>query len=114
MARSQAEIRPLACAVNPYAAYIGTLPLALSLLTASAVNGLNQSAGPFVPSIPPPPWGGSRAWSAYAYTSSTAGTFSITAIDDGTTVTAPSLGALWEEDRRFATWPSRMEAAVTL
>src|SRR5215470_16486579 len=55
----------------------------------SAVNGLNQSAGPFVPPIPPVPSGGSPAWGAYTYTSSTAGTFSITASGDGTTITVP-------------------------
>ena len=54
-----------------------------------AVNGRNESAGPFVTSIPHPPLGGSPAWGAYTYTSSTAGTFSIIATGDGTTVTAP-------------------------
>ena len=89
VAKAQAQIRTLACAVNLYAAHMGTLPAALSLITAPAVNGRNESAGPFVTSIPPPPWGGSPAWGNYTYTSSTAGTFSIIAIGDGTTVTAP-------------------------
>jgi len=68
---------------------MGTLPTSLVVLMFPAVNGLNESAGPFVPSIPPPPGGGSPAWGAYTYTSSTVGTFSITATGDGTTVTAP-------------------------
>jgi len=89
VAKAQAQIRTLACAVNLYAAHMGTLPAALSLITAPAVNGRNESAGPFVTSIPHPPLGGSPAWGAYTYTSSTAGTFSIIATGDGTTVTAP-------------------------
>jgi len=89
VAQVQAQARTLACAVNLYAAHMGTLPAALTALTSAAVNGRNESAGPFAPSIPPPPFGGSPAWGAYTYTSSTAGTFSITATGDGTTVTAP-------------------------
>ena len=89
VAKAQAQIRTLACAVNLYAAHMGMLPPALTVLSSAAVNGLNQSAGPFVSSVPPPPWGGSPAWGAYTYTSSTAGTFLITATGDGTTVTAP-------------------------
>jgi len=89
VAKAQAEIRTLACAVNLYAAHMGTLPVTLLALTTAAVNGLNQSAGPFMASIPNPPPGGSPAWGAYTYASSTVGTFSIIAIGDGTTVTAP-------------------------
>jgi len=89
VAKVQAEIRTLACAVNLYAAHMGTLPFALTALTTAAVNGRNESAGPFVTSIPVPAWGGSPAWGAYTYTSSTVGTFSITATGDGTTVTVP-------------------------
>jgi general secretion pathway protein G len=90
VAKAQADTRTLACAVNLYKAHMGMLPFALSALTTAAVNGRNESAGPFVPGIPVPTWGGSPAWSAaYVYTWSTAGTFSITAIGDGTTVTAP-------------------------
>ena len=89
VAKAQAEIHTLACAVSLYATHMGTLPAALTVLVFPAVNGRNQSAGPFVTSIPHPPLGGSPAWSAYAYTSSTVGTFSITATGDGTTVTAP-------------------------
>ncbi|HYK10260.1 MAG TPA: prepilin-type N-terminal cleavage/methylation domain-containing protein [Gemmatimonadales bacterium] len=89
VAKVQAEIRTLACAVNLYKAHMGILPLSLAALSTAAVNGLNQSAGPFVPSLPNPPLGGSPAWGNYVYTSSTAGTFLITATGDGTTVTAP-------------------------
>jgi len=58
IAEAQARVRTLACAVNLYAAHMGTLPVHLAVLTTTAVNGRNESAGPFAPSIPPPPWGG--------------------------------------------------------
>src|SRR5215471_14810576 len=90
VAKAQAEIRTLACAVNLYTAHMGILPGSLAALMFPAVNGRNESAGPFVTSIPMPPPGGSPAWgAAYTYTSSTVGTFSIIATGDGTTVTAP-------------------------
>jgi len=90
IAKAQADTRTLASSVSVYAAHMGTLPTALTDLTSAAVNGLNQSAGPFMASVPAPPPGGSPAWGgAYTYTSSTAGTFSITATGDGTTVTVP-------------------------
>jgi type II secretion system protein G len=90
IAKAQADTRTLASSVSLYAAHMGTLPTALADLTSAAVNGLNQSAGPFMASVPAPPPGGSPAWGgAYTYTSSTAGTFSITATGDGTTVTVP-------------------------
>jgi len=89
IAKAQADTRTLASSVSMYAAHMGALPTGLSLLSSPAVNGLNQSAGPFMASIPQPPPGGSPAWGNYSYTSSTAGTFSITATGDGTTITVP-------------------------
>jgi len=89
IAKAQADARTMASAVSIYTAHLGTLPAALTDLTAAAVNGLNQSAGPFMGSIPAPPPGGAPAWGAYGYASSTAGTFSITATGDGTTITVP-------------------------
>jgi type II secretion system protein G len=89
IAKAQADTRTLASAVSMYAAHMGTLPAALTDLTAAAVNGVNQSAGPFMASVPASPPGGTPAWGAYAYTSSTAGTFSITGTGDGTTITVP-------------------------
>src|SRR5262249_56052626 len=65
VAKAQAEIRTLACAVNLYVAHMGTLPPHLLVLMFPAVNGLNQSAGPFVTSFPNPPLGGSPPWAAY-------------------------------------------------
>jgi type II secretion system protein G len=90
IAKAQADTRTLASAVSIYNAHMGALPTALTDLTSAAVNGLGQSAGPFMASIPVPPPGGSPAWdAAYTYASSTAGTFSVSATGDGTTITAP-------------------------
>ena len=89
VAKAQADTRTLASAVSIYAAHMGSLPGALTALTTPAVNGLNQSAGPFMASVPAAPPGGTPAWGAYNYTSSTAGTFSITTTGDGTTITVP-------------------------
>jgi len=89
IAKAQADTRTLASSASLYAAHMGTLPAALVDLSTAAVNGMNQSAGPFMASVPAPPPGGSPAWGAYIYTSSSAGTFTITASGDGTTVTVP-------------------------
>jgi len=89
IAKAQADTRTLASSVSIYAAHMGAMPTALTDLTSAAVNGLNQSAGPFMAAVPAPPPGGTPAWGAYAYASSTAGTFTITATGDGTTITVP-------------------------
>jgi prepilin-type N-terminal cleavage/methylation domain-containing protein len=89
IAKAQADTRTLGSAVSIYTAHMGTLPAALTDLTSAAVNGLNQTAGPFMASVPAPPPGGTPAWGAYGYASSTSGTFSVSATGDGTTVTAP-------------------------
>jgi len=87
VAKAQADARALASAVSIYSAHMGALPTALTDLTSAVVNGSGQSAGPFMSGVPAPP----SNWSAYAYTSSTAGTFSITSSSagDATTVTVP-------------------------
>src|SRR5499427_2380946 len=89
VAKAQADSRTLASAVSLYNAHMGTLPAQLTDLTTTATNGLNQVAGPFMASVPTPPPGGSPAWRAYTYTSRTAGTFTITATGDNTTVSVP-------------------------
>jgi len=89
VAKGQADLRTLASAVSIYAAHMGSLPAALTALTSAAVNGLNQSAGPFMASVPAAPPGGTPAWGAYGYASSTAGTFTVTGTGDGTTLTYP-------------------------
>ena len=90
VAKAQADSRTLGSAVSIFSAHMGALPVALTDLTQATTNGLGQSAGPFIARVPTPPPGGSPAWSgAYTYTSSSSGTFSITANGDGTTVTYP-------------------------
>jgi prepilin-type N-terminal cleavage/methylation domain-containing protein len=106
-AKAKADTSVLACAVRRYAAHMGTLPPALTVLMFPAVNGHNQSAGPFMASIPNPPPGGSPAWSGYTYTSSTAGTFSITATGDGATVTrrgTPDQATAWASPNARGPW----------
>ena len=87
--QAQADLQMLALGVRQYKDHMGTLPAALTALTAAAVNNRNQSAGPFVATVPPPPFGGTPPWGAFGYQSSTAGTFIITATGDGTTITFP-------------------------
>jgi len=87
--KAQEDLQMLAAAVKAYAAHMGMLPAALTALTSTATNRLNWSAGPFMPWLPRPPSGGTPAWGNYTYTSSTAGTFSLTASGDGTTITVP-------------------------
>jgi len=91
IAKAQADTRTLGSAISIYAAHMGTLPTALTDLTAQATNGLNQVAGPFMGSVPAPPPGGSPAWgTSYTYTPNAgAGTFVVTATGDGTTITVP-------------------------
>ena len=90
VAKAQADTRTLGSSVSIFAAHMGALPAALTDLTQATTNGLGQTAGPFMANVPTPPPGGSPAWSgAYTYTSSSTGTFSITASGDGTTITVP-------------------------
>jgi type II secretory pathway pseudopilin PulG len=89
--QAQADAQMLALAVRKYADHMGTLPGALTALLRPAVNGRNQSEGPFITTLPTPPSGGTPAWgAAYTYTPNAgAGTFSISARGDGTTITVP-------------------------
>src|SRR6266849_7372402 len=90
VAKAQADTRTLGSAVSIFNAHMGALPAALTDLSQATTNGLGQSAGPFIARVPPPPPGGAPAWSAtYTYTSSSTGTFSITANGDSTTITYP-------------------------
>lgn len=85
IAKAQADARTLASAVSMYSAHMGSLPGALSDLNSVQTNGLGQTAGPFMASTPAPPAG----WSAYAYSSTAAGTFTISSGGDSTTVSLP-------------------------
>jgi type II secretion system protein G len=87
IAKAQADTRALASAVSIYSAHMGTPPTNLTDLTAVATNAQNQTAGPFMASIPAPPLN----WqSPYQYTQASAsGTFNISATGDGATVSVP-------------------------
>ena len=86
IAKAQADARALASAISIYSAHMGNVAPNLPALTAVATNGQNQTAGPFMASIPNPPTG----WQAYSYApNSTAGTFNISATGDGATVSLP-------------------------
>ena len=89
IAKAQADARTLISAVSMYQAHMGTLPSGLADLNSAQTNGLGQTAGPFMPNTPQPPLGGNPAWSSYTYTSTSAGSFTVTASGDGTTITAP-------------------------
>ena len=89
IAKAQADTRTLASSVSIYTAHMGSLPAALTDLSVQQTNGLGQVAGPFMANVPAPPPGGTPAWGAYTYTSTTAGTFTIVGTGDGTTVTVP-------------------------
>jgi type II secretion system protein G len=89
IAKAQADARSLASAVSIYSAHMGVVPATLDLLTAVATNGQNQTAGPFMASLPSVPAGWAPA-AGYAYTASTAaGTFNISATGDTATVSVP-------------------------
>jgi type II secretion system protein G len=85
IAKAQADARTLASAVSMYSAHMGSLPALLTDVNSAATNSLGQSAGPFMPSTPTAPAG----WSAYAYSSTATGTFTISASGDSTTVSLP-------------------------
>jgi len=91
IAKAQADTRTLASAISIYTAHMGALPTALTDLTGQVTNGLNQLAGPFMGSVPVPPPGGSPAWGgSYTYTPNAgAGTFTVAATGDGTTISVP-------------------------
>ena len=87
IAKAQADTRAMASAVSMFQAHMGTLPVALTDLTQATTNTQNQSAGPFLGAVPTPP----ATWSAtYTYNANqAAGTFSISATGDSTTITVP-------------------------
>jgi type II secretion system protein G len=89
IAKAQADIRGMASAVAAYSAHMGSLPSGLDLLTGVATSPQNITAGPFMAAIPTPP---STAWTPngnYAFTTNANGTFVISAVGDGATVSAP-------------------------
>jgi type II secretion system protein G len=86
IAKAQGDARALASAVAVYSAHMTVVPAALTDLTSVVTNGLGQTAGPFMATVPAAPSG----WAAYSYSSDTAtGVFSISTSGDSTTVTVP-------------------------
>ncbi len=85
VAKAEADARSLVSAISMYSSHMRTLPSALADLNAAATNSLGDVAGPFMASTPAAPAG----WSSYAYSSSSLGTFTVTASGDGTTVSLP-------------------------
>src|SRR4030095_4370769 len=85
IAKAQADARTLASAVSMYSAHMGTLPGGLAALNSVATNSLVQPAGPFMPSTPAAPAG----WTAYGYSSTASGAFTISASGDSTTLSPP-------------------------
>jgi len=84
IAKAQADARTLVSAISMYSATFGSLPAAITDLTAMAtISGV--SGGPFMKSVPPSPSG----WTAYSYSSATDGTFTVTASGDSTAVSSP-------------------------
>src|SRR5438045_8005024 len=57
IAKAQADARALASAISIYSAHMGNVAGALGDLTVVATNGQNQTAGPFMASVPNPPTG---------------------------------------------------------
>src|SRR5438045_811640 len=57
VAKAQADARALASAISIYSAHMGNVAGALGDLTVVATNGQNQTAGPFMASVPNPPTG---------------------------------------------------------
>jgi type IV pilus assembly protein PilA len=86
LAKAQADARILATAVSIYGAHMGSLPTALTQLTAVATNSQGQRSGPFIAAVPAGPAG----WGTYIYTSTaSAGTFVISNAGDSTSVRVP-------------------------
>ena len=84
IAKAAADARTLVSAVSMYSATFGTLPTALGDLTAATtINGV--SGGPFMKSVPAAPAG----WTAYSYTANPAGTYTVSASGDSTTISSP-------------------------
>ena len=87
VAKAQADVRSINAAVSIYQAHMGSVPPSLGALTGVATNGLAQTAGPFLASVPSPPAG----WATpYVYTPNTVSdTWSVSSSGDGATVTLP-------------------------
>ncbi|HET8578650.1 MAG TPA: prepilin-type N-terminal cleavage/methylation domain-containing protein [Methylomirabilota bacterium] len=87
VAKAQADVRAIASAVTLYQTHMGAVPPNLAALNSPQTNSYGITAGPFLTLTPAPP----PSWSAYAYTSTTADTYSVSTSSaaDGATVVVP-------------------------
>jgi len=86
IARAQADVRAMASAISLYSAHYGSLPAALSNITASGTNSQGVTIGAFMAAMPVPPLG----WSvSYGYNTAGDGTFTVSATGDSTTASVP-------------------------
>ena len=88
IAKGQADVRSLASAVSTYQAHTGNLPGSLGGLSVTASNAAGQTAGPFMAGTVAGPQG----WAAsagYTYATASDGRFTVSAVGDGATVSAP-------------------------
>ena len=88
IAKAQADVRTLAGAVSSYQAHVGSLPGNLGLLSVTASNTQGQTAGPFMPGSVAGP-SGWAATAGYSFATASDGRFTVSAVGDGATVSAP-------------------------
>lgn len=86
LSRAQADTRAIVTAVTMYYGHMEQLPASLTDLTVPVTNGLGQTAGPYLISVPTPP---SAAWTPYSYIPGAPPTFTVTTSGEGYTVTMP-------------------------
>ena len=85
VAKAQADSRALVSAISVYTAHMQSLPPNLAALNGPVVNSQGVSAGPFMASTPNPPAG----WTAYGYTSTAGGVYSVSTTGDSFVVSLP-------------------------
>jgi len=92
IAKAQADTRSLASAMAIYSAHMGIVidGTNMNALVNVATNGLGQTAGPFMATMPAPPIGWTSANGTYLYNGSSAtGTYIISAVGDNATASSP-------------------------
>jgi type IV pilus assembly protein PilA len=85
VAKATADSRALVGAISVYTAHMQSLPPNLAALNTTATNSLGAVAGPFMASTPNPPAG----WTAYTYSSSAGGVYSVSTTGDSLVVSLP-------------------------
>jgi type IV pilus assembly protein PilA len=85
VAKATADARALVGAISVYSAHMQTLPSSLAALNTTATNSVGAVAGPFMDSTPNPPAG----WTAYTYSSSSGGVYSVSTAGDNLVISLP-------------------------